>query len=161
MLVLDFTRAEAWFTVRGEPGPPLIRLSHGQDPQWEAALYRFSTNDPKKKWRLAPDAHNQIGMNQEGRYEARSFPEGRLGNAFSMSFSLKKLKPDWRSLLLEVHAINQPMAFHILSEPVIRLNQDMNAQWTFGNLDRLPVIGFNGEAVATTRFDRLDTFEIG
>lgn len=182
MILFDFTEPEAKFSLLPVGSDPRLLLQGGSGLRWDAAAFRFNNS---KKYRIgATDQkwHAQEGprvfgvsvearLSKPGRYLARTFPGGRVGNAFTIEFTLSLdgrgrtpdlLNPDWRSFLLTIHSLNQRMVFNVLDREPIVLNAGMDAKWTFANLDRLPAFNKKvGEIPASTRFDRLDTFEIG
>jgi len=146
-----------------------IVLRSGNDPTWVAKLFRYSVKEKRKKTQLSSFTEHNINqkefnsregftLSRNGDYQAIWYPQGQIGNAASMTFTLTQMKAKWQLFLLEIETINRPMVFHFHdlkecsgSESTM-LRPGLTARWQFSNLDQI---------IPPTRFDRLDTFEVG
>jgi hypothetical protein len=170
---IDFTDSQGGAHLSLAPNLHCVEivLRSGNDPTWVAKLLKHSMKESRRrKTSLASfTEHNfsqksglinreGFALSRNGTYEAIWYSQGQLGNASSMIFKLTQMKAKWQSFLLEIEATNQPLLFHFHelkeasgSESVM-LRPGLTASWQFSNLDQL---------IPPTRFDRLDTFEVG
>lgn len=173
MLVFDFSADLAKVFVEEGKGPPILRMADGVDDikgvpglgpnarlVTPACLYLTSPNNPKKAWKVASDPEG-YRLSQRGRFQMRSYPGGWAPKPLTGDFSITTNSADWVYLTFEAFGFNQDVSFKVFDREEFVLKANKPTTWVFRNLDRVPAVGLDGLAPPLTRFDRLDTFEIG
>jgi len=164
MIRIDLTQSEAYLSWK--PSSQVsIWVQDSRQEDLVGGLFRINRNGKRtlvaQKMR-SPDAPRVFHLQGAGHFEARSSPGGRIGNAFTLEFRLNQNEPKWEDFTLEVLRVNEPMAFHVLDQPVILLDPNTRATWRFTShaLGALGPPETSQAGVPRLRFDRLDTFEV-
>lgn len=162
MICIDLTQREARVAWAPSASRSIsIRVQDSRQADLVGGLFRINRNGKRTlvAQKMRGPEEPRIFNIRDGHFEARSSPEGRIGNAFTLEFRVTQIVPHLEEFALEILRVNERMAFHVLDQPVMWFDPSTRATWRFAN----QILGppeTSQAGVPRLRFDRLDTFEV-